>query len=55
MSAQRNKGEEERIRQEYEKPQVSSEEVFETLALTCSKAVNQQGCELTGGTPVGRS
>ena len=28
-------------RKEYEKPEVRSEEVFETLALTCTKAVTR--------------
>ncbi len=34
--------------QEYEKPEVRTEEVFETLALTCTKAVVGQ-CQLPEG------
>ena len=37
----------------YEKPEVRSEEVFETLALTCTKAVVR--CDEEPGVPVVKS
>ena len=40
---------EERKVQEYEKPEVRTEEVFETLAITCTKATI--GCQPTPGVP----
>jgi hypothetical protein len=47
------RGVEERGRSEYEKPEVTSEEVFETLALTCTKAVGQ--CQPIPGETVAKS
>lgn len=43
----------ERKAQEYEAPEVRTEEVFETLALACTKAEGQ--CVLTPGELVARS
>jgi hypothetical protein len=41
-------------RQEYEPPDVRTEEVFETLALTCTK-VDVQQCQVAGGATTLRS
>ncbi len=40
-------------KQPYETPDVRTEEVFETLALTCAKATDQ--CTVVIGTPAARS
>jgi len=53
MKKHEEKREERNEKRQYEAPQIRTEEVFETLALTCTKAVGQ--CPPTPGVPVARS
>ena len=50
MTAEERTTHSETMKQDYEPPEVRTEEVFETLALTCTKV--QQGCETAPGIPV---
>jgi hypothetical protein len=53
MKKREEQPEERDERRQYEAPEVRTEEVFETLALTCTKAAGQ--CPPTPGTSVVRS